>query len=45
MCFFFYNIIDYIGQDKKQMKNILQRDNEKRDKKIKHKHISHCSFK
>ena len=31
--------------DKKQMKNILQRDNHKRDKKIQRKHISHCSFK
>ena len=27
------------------MKNILQRDNQKRDKKIQHKHISHCSLK
>ena len=27
------------------MKNILQRDNQKRDKKIQHKHISHCSVK
>ena len=34
-----------IGQDKKQMKNILQRDNQKRDKKIQPKHISHCSLK
>ena len=25
------------------MKNILQRDNQKRDKKIHHKQISHCS--
>ena len=29
--FFFYNII---GQDQKQIKNILHRDNQKRDKKI-----------
>ena len=27
------------------MKNVLQRDNQKRDKKIHHKHISHCSLK
>ena len=27
------------------MKNILQRDNQKRDKKIQPKHISHCSLK
>ena len=27
------------------MKNILQRDNQKRDKKILHNHISHCSLK
>ena len=27
------------------MKNILQRDNQKRDKKIQHKHIPHCSLK
>ena len=24
------------------MKNILQRDNQKRDKEIQYKHISHC---
>ena len=34
-----------IGQGKKQMKNILKRDNQKRDKKIQHKHISHCPLK
>ena len=34
-----------IGRDKNQMKNILQKDNQKRDKKIQHKHISHCSLK
>ena len=27
------------------MRNILQRDNQKRDKKIQHKHIPHCSRK
>ena len=27
------------------MKNVLQRDNQKRDKKIQHKLISHCSLK
>ena len=27
------------------MKNILQKDNQKRDEKIQHKHISHCSLK
>ena len=27
------------------MKNILQRDNQKRDKKTQRKHLSHCSLK
>ena len=27
------------------MKNILQRENQKRDKKIQHKHMSHWSLK
>ena len=34
-----------IGQDEKQIRNILQKDNQKRDKKIQQKHISHCSLK
>ena len=31
--------------DKKQMKNILQRDSRKRDVKIQHKYLSRCSLK
>ena len=34
-----------MGETKKIKKNILQRDNQKRGKKIQQKHISHCPLK
>ena len=42
---FFYNIIDCNWARQKNMKNILQRDIQKRDNKIQLKHISHYFLK